>query len=203
MSKEWICPVTGCVPRPRDRRYMFIPVTSTANPKFRRELSFLLQEEGYVRTLQDWTANTWKETDEIAMKSGHQDFALVAPCFRTKRGVRVTMLLYDDYTSICVWNAIPGACAYSPGISVRPRPGPGIRRIWRGFDQTVRICRYFSIPSRDLSCETPLEYFDVDGADLCNVIGSNVDACETGITLLTSEYLPLVQKAKNLLTSSS
>ena len=172
--------------------YMFIPVQATFIPRFIRVFTLLLQSEGHICLLRDWSLDTRKLFHTVPGSTGSSSFDV--PYFSTKSGSRVSILIYDDSKNIAAWNNIPGISIYSPGFTIISATD----LITTSEVEKIRLYRFFAFPSRDLTVETPLEYIEVCGYHLCLAMGCDPWLSSTSFTMLTRSYLSMAIEYKAL-----
>lgn len=150
----------------------------------------MLRSEGYAS--RDRALNAWPDFRQINICG--QGMALTVPCFYTQKGAQISVIVYDDSESIKVWNAIPGVCLYSPGLTALSMEDLTIASEIR----TIRIYEFCSFPSRDVNLQIPLKVLEVGGESICNAIGCNPSLTKTSFTLLRNTYLSTAIEFRNL-----
>lgn len=184
---------TGFIPSRNSEVYLFIPLNSTVNPKVIKAVNLTLRGEGYTSRLRNQAMNAWPHFRQINVcKEG---IALTVPFFYTQQGTRINVIVYDDSESIEVWNAIPGICLYSPGLTALSAKDLRIASEMR----VIRLYEFCSFPSRDENLQIPSNFLEVDGQSLCIALGCNPFLTETSFTLLTNSYLSAAMEFQDLI----
>jgi len=116
------------------------------------------------------------------------------PYFFTKSGFRVNILIYNDLKNITVWNNIPGISIYSLRFTIISIADLiTILKV-----EKIRLYRFFTFLSRDLTAKMPLEYIEVYRYYLCLAIGYNPLISSISFTILIKTYLPIAIEYKAL-----
>ena len=145
-------------------------------------MALLLQSEGYTRPLCDWSLDTWDLFQNITISTPIGPILFNVPYFYTRKGLCISILIYDNSNITTIWDSIPGICIYSLGFTIISKKD--LTEV-----KTIRLYKFYNFPIQNLNSKTPLNYINVFGQDLYLTINCNPYITNTSFILFTNTYL--------------